>query len=389
MRSLDVPALLLWGPRDPVFSARYLRDLRARLPHADVHRFEGAGHLVVEDADVAGAVLRWLDARDDPAPTTAPHEPFRALGATLVERAADQGTALIELAGPRSRRVTWAALAARTDQLARGLAASGVRPGDRVALLVPPGADLTAVLYACLRLGAVVVVADAGLGVQGLTRAVRAAEPSVVIGIERALVAARWLRWAPTLVSAGPLRAGVAKALGVSTSLDALAALGRESTVDLPWPDADADAAILFTSGSTGPAKGVAYTHRRLAAMRDVVARTYGIGPDSPLVAAFAPFVLAGPRAGRDEREPGHGRDGAGDAHGAGARRGGARDRRQPWCSRRRPRCGRSCAARTGPSSPTWPVCVCSCRPVLRWASTCSRRRPRSCPVPRRTPPTA
>ena len=213
VRGLDVPALLLWGPHDPVFSARYLRDLRDRLPHADVHRFEGAGHLVVEDEDVAGAVLRWLDARDDPEPATAPHEPYRALGATLDERADDDGTALIELAGPRSRRVTWAALAARTDQLARGLAASGVRPGDRVALLVPPGADLTAVLYACLRLGAVVVVADAGLGVQGLTRAVRAADPTVVIGIERALVAARWLRWAPTLVSAGPLRAGVARSL--------------------------------------------------------------------------------------------------------------------------------------------------------------------------------
>lgn len=304
IRDLDVPALLLWGPHDPVFSARYLRDLRERLPHADVHRFEGAGHLVVEDEDVAGGVLRWLDAQQVPTRPDESAGPFRALGAALAERSDDHGTALVELAGPRSRRVSWAALAARTDELARGLAASGVRPGDRVALLVPPGVDLTSVLYACLRLGAVVVVADAGLGVRGLTRAVRAAEPIVVIGIERALVAARWLRWAPMLVSAGPLRAGVRRALGVSASLDELAALGRASTEAPPWPDADADAAVLFTSGSTGPAKGVAYTHRRLAAIRDVVAGTYGVGPTSPLVAAFAPFVLLGPALGATSASP-------------------------------------------------------------------------------------
>ena len=40
---------MLWGPRDPIFSDRYLRDLMDRLPHAHVHRFEGAGHLVAED----------------------------------------------------------------------------------------------------------------------------------------------------------------------------------------------------------------------------------------------------------------------------------------------------------------------------------------------------
>src|SRR5215217_8405483 len=67
--------------------------------------------------------------------------------------------------------------------LAGGLVATGVRPGDRVALLVPPGADLTAAMYACWRAGASVVVADAGLGVARMGRALRGAAPDHVIGI--------------------------------------------------------------------------------------------------------------------------------------------------------------------------------------------------------------
>ena len=53
----EVSTLLLWGPSDPVFSDLYLRDLAGRLPAAEIHRFEGAGHLLPEDADVASAVL--------------------------------------------------------------------------------------------------------------------------------------------------------------------------------------------------------------------------------------------------------------------------------------------------------------------------------------------
>ncbi len=55
---------------------------------------------------------------------------------------------------------------------------------------------------------------------------------------------------------------------------------------------------MLFTSGSTGPAKGVLYTHRQLAAMRDTVAATLGIRPGARLVAGFAPFALLGPALG-------------------------------------------------------------------------------------------
>ncbi|MEA2003240.1 MAG: alpha/beta fold hydrolase, partial [Actinomycetota bacterium] len=60
----DVPALLLWGPSDPVFSDRYLRDLQARLPDAAVHRFVGAGHLLAEDAAIAAPIFEWIADRD-------------------------------------------------------------------------------------------------------------------------------------------------------------------------------------------------------------------------------------------------------------------------------------------------------------------------------------
>ncbi len=42
----------------------------------------------------------------------------------------------------------------------------------------------------------------------------------------------------------------------------------------------------------------VRYRHRQLGAQRDALARTYAIGRDDRLVAAFAPFALYGPALG-------------------------------------------------------------------------------------------
>ncbi|MGK3647457.1 alpha/beta fold hydrolase [Pseudarthrobacter enclensis] len=325
LRGLDVPALMLWGPRDPIFSDRYLKDLVERLPHAQVHRFEGAGHLVAEDRDIASPIFQWLAALDPaaaarPAPAAEPAtgaEPwgaadFRPLWSLLDEQAAGPagtGMAVAEMAadGSTSRQLSWQQLDRKILDLAAGLAAAGVGPGSRVSLMVPPGVDLTVALYACLRLGAVVVVADAGLGTAGLSRAVRGATPDVIIGIDRALAAASVLGWPGRRISVRDLPAARRRILGVETSLDTL---GRPVTArpephpgqapDKPAGQAgpDAPAAVLFTSGSTGPAKGVVYTHRQLAAMRDTVASTFGIRPGSRLVAGFAPFALLGPALG-------------------------------------------------------------------------------------------
>ena len=338
----DVPALLQWGPRDPVFRDRYLDDLAHRLPGAQVHRYEGAGHLVAEDVDYVTPLLGWLDAfalgsgavgagddaassirlarpslgsrqtrhdaEDLPAPdaaVTSPSAPRTPLWGQLEGRRRDVSVALVEMtAGPEGgpRAVSWRLLSRRVEEIAAGLGRFGVRAGDRVSLLVPPSADLTAVLYACVRIGAVVVVADAGLGVAGMTRAVRGAQADVVVGALPGLVAARALGWPGRRVSVTDLPPAAARALRVEASLADLAEDGRRALDDggalPPEPGPDTEAAVLFTSGSTGPAKGVVYTHAQLEAVVRTLGRRYDVGPGTGLVAGFAPFALLGPALG-------------------------------------------------------------------------------------------
>ncbi len=306
--ALDVPALLLWGPRDPVFQDRYLDDLLDRLPHARVHRYEGAGHLLAEDVDWPPALLAWLTEQVGTGPAGAAgaadtadvaDAPARApLWAALDARADDPGPAVLDMTaadGPRT--VSWRLLARQVRRIAAGLHATGVRRGDRVSLLVQPGPTLTALVYACLRIGAVVVVADAGLGPQGLTRAQRGAQPDWVVGQTKGLLAARALGWPGVRIAADPLHPATRRALGVAHTLLDVADAGRDEVLP-PEPAPADEAAILFTSGSTGPAKGVVYTHAQLSAVRDVLREHFAVGPDTGLVTGFAPFALLGPALG-------------------------------------------------------------------------------------------
>lgn len=303
---LRVPAVLLWGPHDPVFSDRYLDDLVRRLPHAHVHRYADAGHLVAEDADWTPAVLGWLEdevlsgvGADGAERGSA--SPFVPLWAGLDARAGDDAPAVLDMAATgadgSARVVSWRALDRQVRRVAAGLHAIGVRRGDRVSLLVEPGPTLTALVYACLRIGAVVVVADAGLGVRGLTRAQRGAWPRFVVAQTKGLAAARALGWPGVRISADPLAPAVRRALGVTHELVDVARAGEGATLP-PEPGPDDEAAVLFTSGSTGPAKGVVYSHARLSALRDTLAEHFDVGPDTGLVTGFAPFALLGPALG-------------------------------------------------------------------------------------------
>lgn len=288
LRELDVPALLLWGPRDPVFLEEHLRDLQDRLPRARTHRYPHASHLLPEDApqyvDAVHEFVRSLD--DEP-----PRDPAPAAAAggqlwdRLVARADDDAVAVAEVGGTTT---SWRRLHRRVVDVAGGLVAAGVRPGDRVALLVPPSTDLTVAVYAAWRAGAAVVVADRGLGLRGMGRALRSARVDHVVGTREGLLAARAMRLPGT-------RFGVRRTPGGPRTLDDLAA-GPQGA--LPEVTGEMAAAVLFTSGATGPAKGVLYRHRQARAQVELVRSAYGLTADDRLVAAFAPFAVFGPALG-------------------------------------------------------------------------------------------
>jgi acyl-CoA synthetase (AMP-forming)/AMP-acid ligase II/pimeloyl-ACP methyl ester carboxylesterase len=301
IRTLDVPALLLWGPRDPVFGEKYLADVRDRLPQAQVHRYEGASHLLPEDApQYAEAVAAWVTDLCAAPGAASPRgrgpsaEPPAPPWSALAARSEDDSPAVVEVGG---RSVSWAQLARRVSDLAAGLAAAGVRPGDRVALLLAPSADLTAAVYATWRAGAVIVVVDKGLGLRGMRRALRGAAPDHVLGGTAGLTAARLMGVPGTRIGAGRSTARLRRPLGAGTDLASLEVLGRSSPAPAE-PPPDADCALVFTSGATGPAKGVVYTQRQVGAQLDLVRTAYDLSPGDSLVAAFAPFSILGPGLG-------------------------------------------------------------------------------------------
>ncbi|MBM3980339.1 MAG: AMP-binding protein [Planctomycetes bacterium] len=195
------------------------------------------------------------------------------------------------------RARTFAELNADADAVAHGLHAASVTRGTRAALMVPPSPDFFALTFALFKVGAVPVLIDPGMGVKNLGKCLAEAEPEAFVGIAKAHAARRVLGWAKrtvrTTVNAGRWR------FFCTTSLARLRAAGRaRGPYAIPEPGADEPAAILFTSGSTGVAKGVVYTHGIFAAQVEMLKATYGIAPGEVDLCTFPLFALFGPALG-------------------------------------------------------------------------------------------
>jgi len=185
---------------------------------------------------------------------------------------------------------TFGNLDEQTDMIARGLIEWGIRPGMKLAMLVPFGAQFIELVFALLKSGASVILIDPGIGRKHLVRCLSDAKPDGFIGIPKAQAIRTLLRKnfpaAKWNVTVGRRWFWGGKTLRQVTMV------GEHSSAELPTIDRRDDAAVIFTTGSTGPPKGVLYTHGTFHAQIDRIRERYDIHRGSRDLACFPLFGL-------------------------------------------------------------------------------------------------
>jgi len=194
-------------------------------------------------------------------------------------------------------QVTYRELDESSSHLAAWLLEQGLPRGSRLAVLTRPGIDFVTVIFGLFKAGLAPVLADPGMGRAGLLSCLAEGRPSGLVGIPLAHLASftaiGLLKGLKLRITVGGRRWG----WGGATLAEIMGAPGRPG--DLPAPTRAGDlAAVLFTSGSTGPAKGVVYTHAMFAAQVEAIREGLDIRPGGRDLATFPLFGLFGPALG-------------------------------------------------------------------------------------------
>ena len=173
--------------------------------------------------------------------------------------------------------LTFGALDARSNRLARLLERRGVQPGDRLALYLPNRAEFIDLFLACVKLGVIVVPINILYREREIAHIVSDAEPVAV-------------------VVAGDEGASHVPASTAAWKIAALVrdAAGEEDSTVRRAIDGDAAAAIVYTSGTTGRSKGAVLSHNNFLANGVSLAACWRITSDDRYLAVLPLFHVHG-----------------------------------------------------------------------------------------------
>jgi long-chain acyl-CoA synthetase len=176
--------------------------------------------------------------------------------AEVLERTAERQprkTALIA----KEEELSFGALNQRVHALAGHLQQEGIRQGDRVGVLLPNSTAIPLSYFATQKIGAVTVILDARLKGMELQGVLKDADLKLLV-VHQQL----YSEVEEAFKTMAPIPVWIAGGDGDRSFEKRFAASAR--SVSLPNLNADDDALILYTSGTTGEPKGVVLSYRNL-----------------------------------------------------------------------------------------------------------------------------
>ncbi len=205
---------------------------------------------------------------------------------TIAERQGEK-TGIVEARSGRS--LSFREIDDTSDGYARYFLKNGVKQGDKVMLMVKPSADFICLTFSLFKIGAPVILIDPGMGHKNLLRCIAGVAPKIFIGINKAHI---FRKLFPRAFSS------IEKAFCCSFSFGLFGKYIRclsseRDELKLYSPGEKDLAAIIFTTGSTGPPKGVRYEHSIFAAQLRLIRDYYNISSvdiDQPAFPLFALF---------------------------------------------------------------------------------------------------
>jgi len=212
--------------------------------------------------------------------------------AAMIDEAAERNPDSFAVQVPsKNISVSFGDLRLSSNLSASGLLQAGFHRGDRVLLMVPFGVDFISLAFALFKAGLIPVLIDPGMGKSHLLKCIAESQPKGMIAV--------------------PLAHAIRKAFPkYFKSIDLFVTVGRrwfwggnrleeiDKMGDPAFTAVEAQeeepSAILFTSGSTGPPKGVLYTHGAFLKQTEILRKLYDIRPGEKDLCTFPLFALFG-----------------------------------------------------------------------------------------------
>jgi long-chain acyl-CoA synthetase len=182
--------------------------------------------------------------------------------------------------------LTWSEVYDRAKRVSRGLAKSGVGPGDRVAFLDRNGIEYFEVFFGCALLGAVSVAVNWRLAPAEMATVIEDAEATTLF-------------YGPDYAAAVKELRSLVSSVGTWVSLDGFAAwrdAPAEGEAEDPGfePGLDDVVTQLYTSGTTGLPKGAMISGRNFSCILTEAERVFHIGADTVSLVAMPLFHIGG-----------------------------------------------------------------------------------------------